>query len=99
MKMKEIKIKRILQCSFIITLNELGKKDKMRGLPSILSLFHKDLNKFKDTRTQMLNSKDHMILKVHIFSIQSSRFYHFARKAVYLIFVMTVHNISDASAT
>ena len=27
-------------------LNELGKKDKMRGLPSILSLFRKEINKF-----------------------------------------------------
>ena len=27
-------------------LNELGKRDKMRGLPSILSLFRNELNKF-----------------------------------------------------
>ena len=27
-------------------LNELGKRDKMRGLPSILSLFRNKLNKF-----------------------------------------------------
>ena len=32
-------------------LNELGKRDKMRGLPSILSLFStNDLNKFNNTR-------------------------------------------------
>ena len=31
-------------------LNELGKKDKMQGLPSILSLFHNELNKFNKTR-------------------------------------------------
>ena len=27
-------------------LNELGKRDKMRGLPSILSLFRNEFNKF-----------------------------------------------------
>ena len=27
-------------------LNELGKRDKMRGLPSILSIFRNEINKF-----------------------------------------------------
>ena len=27
-----------------VLLNELGKRDKMRGLPSILSLFRNELN-------------------------------------------------------
>ena len=31
-------------------LNELGKRDKMRGLPSILSLFRNEFNKFNNTR-------------------------------------------------
>ena len=31
-------------------LNELGKSDKMRGLPSILSLFLNQYNTFKDGR-------------------------------------------------
>ena len=31
-------------------LNELGKRDKMRGLPSILSLFCNEFNKFNNTR-------------------------------------------------
>ena len=30
-------------------LNELGKRDKMRGLPSILSLFRNKFNKFNNT--------------------------------------------------
>ena len=30
-------------------LNQLGKRDKMRGLPSILSLFHIEFNKFNNT--------------------------------------------------
>ena len=31
-------------------LNELGKIDKMRGLPSILSLFRNEFDKFDNTR-------------------------------------------------
>ena len=30
-------------------LNKLGKRDKMRGLPSILSLFRNEFNKFNNT--------------------------------------------------
>ena len=41
-------------------LNELGKRDKMRGLPSILSLFRNDFNKFNNTRARMLHSINHM---------------------------------------
>ena len=33
----------------MIILNKLGKRDKMRGLPSILSLFRNELNKFNNT--------------------------------------------------
>ena len=36
-------------------LNELGKSDKMRGLPSILSLFRNKFNKFNNTRARMLD--------------------------------------------
>ena len=41
-------------------LNELGKRDKMRGLPSILSLFRNEFNKFNNSRAQMLDSIYHM---------------------------------------
>ena len=41
-------------------LNELGKRDEMRGLPSILSLFSNEFNKVNNTRAQMLNSFNHM---------------------------------------
>ena len=44
----------------LILLNELGKIDKMRGLPSILSLFRNEFNKFNKTRAQMLDSIYHM---------------------------------------
>ena len=41
-------------------LNELGNRDKMRGLPSILSLFRNEFNKFNNTRARMLDSIYHM---------------------------------------
>ena len=41
-------------------LNELGKRDKMRGSPSILSLFRNEFNKFNNTRARMLDSIYHM---------------------------------------
>ena len=48
-------------------LNELRKRDKMRGLLSILSLFRNSFNKFNDTRARMLDSIYHMknTLKTH----------------------------------
>ena len=36
-------------------LNELGKRDKMRGLSSILSLFRNEFNKFNNTTARMLD--------------------------------------------
>ena len=42
-------------------LNELGKRDKMRGLSSILSFFRNDINKFNNTRARML---DHMTIRL-----------------------------------
>ena len=57
-------------------LNELGKRDKMRGLPSILSLFRNEFNKFNDTRARMLDSIYHMIK------------YHFCRKKCYNFVIM-----------
>ena len=44
-------------------LNELGKRDKMRGLPSILSLFRNEFRKFNNTRARMLDSIYHMTLR------------------------------------
>ena len=48
-------------------LNEWGKRDKMRGLPSILSFFRNEFNKFNNTRARMLDSIDQMThtLKSH----------------------------------
>ena len=47
-------------------LNDLGKRDKMRGLPTTLSLFRNEFNKFNNTRARKLDY--HMtliILKSH----------------------------------
>ena len=44
-------------------LNKLGKRDKMWGLPSILSLFHYEFDKFNNTGAGMLDSTYHMTLK------------------------------------
>ena len=41
-------------------LNELGKSDKMRGLPSILLLFRNEFNKFNNTGARMLDYIYHM---------------------------------------
>ena len=45
-------------------LNELRKRDKMRGLPSILSFFRNEFNKFNNTRARMLDSIYHMTLRL-----------------------------------
>ena len=50
-------------------LSKLGKSDKMRGLPSILSLFRNKFNKFNNRRARMLDFLYHndimMTLKSH----------------------------------
>ena len=45
-------------------LNELGKGDKMLGLLSILSLYRNDFNKFNNAGAQMLDSINHMTLRL-----------------------------------
>ena len=40
---------------FYYLLNELGKRDRMRGSPSILSIFRNEFNKFNNTRARMLD--------------------------------------------
>ena len=45
-------------------LNEYGKRDKMRGLSSILSIFCYEFNKFNNTRAQMLDSIYHKTLRL-----------------------------------
>ena len=45
-------------------LSKLRKRDKMRDLPSILSLFRNKFNKFNNTIAQMLHSIYHMTLRL-----------------------------------
>ena len=74
-------------------LKELWKRDKMRGLPSILSLFRNEFNKFNDTRARMLDSIYHMTNTLTT---------HFWRKIVIILSLCTQrcygrHNVSRKS--
>ena len=64
-------------------LNELGERDKMRGLPSILTLFRNEFNKFNNTRPRMLDSVYHMTntLKSY-FWCETLNFCHYVRNVV-----------------
>ena len=71
-------------------LNELGKRDKMQGLPIILSLFRNKFNKFNNTGARMLDSIYHMAK-----TLKS----HFWRKNVIILSLYTQrcygrHNVS-----
>ena len=46
-------------------LKELRKSNKMRGMPSTLSFFHNEFNKFNNTGVRMLDSINHMTLKIY----------------------------------
>ena len=46
-------------------LNELGKKIRCEALPSILSFFHNEFNKFNNKGARMQYSIYHMILESH----------------------------------
>ena len=59
-------------------LNKLGKSDKMRGLPSILSFFRNKFNKFNNARAGMLDSFNHRTLKL----LKKS---HFSRENVKIL--------------
>ena len=48
--------------------NELGKKIRCEAVPSILSVFPNEFNKFNDTEARMQDSVYHMTLKSHFIS-------------------------------
>ena len=48
----------------LILLNDLGKRNQMRGFPSILSLFRNELNKFNNTGALIIDSFYHMTFKI-----------------------------------
>ena len=55
----------------------------MRGLPSILSLFRNEFNKFNNAGARMLDSIYHMALKALkncIFGVKTSRFSFFTQR-------------------
>ena len=58
-------------------LSELGKRDKMRGLSSILSLFRNAFNKFNNTRARMLDSIYRMTLRLLLSLISGVKRYNF----------------------
>ena len=62
-------------------LNELGKRDKMRGLPSILFLFRNEFNKFNKTRARMLDSFYHIALRL-LYRKKTLYFCHYVRNVV-----------------
>ena len=71
-------------------LNELGKSDKMRGLPSILSFFRNEFNKLNNIRARILDSIYHMTNTLK---------FHFLRKNVIILSLCTQrcygrHNVS-----
>ena len=74
-------------------LNELRKRDKVRGLSSILSLFRNEFNKFNNTRTRMLD---------FIYHLKNTLKSHFWRKNVIILSLCTQrchgrHNVSRKS--
>ena len=74
-------------------LKELRESDKMRGLPSILSLFHYEVDKFNKTRVRMLDSIYHMTLKLLkncTFGVKKQKCCHILRNVI-----MDVINISS----
>ena len=73
--------------------NEFGKRDKMLGLPSILSVFRNEFNNFNNTRARMLDSIHHMTNTLKC---------HFWRKNVIILSLCTQrcygrHNVSRKS--
>ena len=70
----------------------LNKRDKMRGMPSLLSVFHYEFNKFNNSRARVLDSIYHMTLRILLKS-------HFLRKDIIIALFCTQrcderHNVS-----
>ena len=68
--------------------NELGKRDKMRGLPSIFSVFRNEFKKFNNMAAQMLDPTYHMTLKFlknYIFGVTKSSLFNVIMDVITLI--------------
>ena len=59
-------------------LNELGKKIRCEALPSILSVFPNEFNKFNNTGARMQDSTYHMTLKSILLAIFTQKHQDFA---------------------
>ena len=53
-----------MSAHILLNLLELGKRDKIPGMLSILSLFRSRLNKFNNTRARMLDFIYYMTLRL-----------------------------------
>ena len=73
-------------------LNELGKRDKMQGLPSILSPFRNKFNKLNNTGALMLDSNTNTTLKfcLFVFCLKTLRFCHIYVRLLRL----SIHNVT-----
>ena len=66
-------------CVKIEFIKQVGKRNKIRGSPSILSLFRNSFIKFNNTGAGMLESiyqTTLKLLKKHIFDVKTPTFYH-----------------------
>ena len=66
----------------------------MRGLPSILSLFCNEFNKFNNTGARMLDNIYHMtfkLLKNHIFGVKTSGICLFMRNVIMVVITFPVN--------
>ena len=83
--------------------NQLRKRDKMRGLSSILSLFRNEFNKFNKTGARMLDSIYHMTLRLLLNLISGVKRYNFVILYATLLWTSYVqrcygrHNVSRKS--
>ena len=79
-------IKYIEECSYLLNLlNKSRKRDKMRDLSGILSIFRNEFDKFNNTPARILDFIYHMTLKVlknHIFGLKTSRFFPLLRNVI-----------------
>ena len=78
----------------LFLVNEFGKTDKMRSLPSILSLFRNEFNKFNNAGARMLDYIYHMtlkILKIAFFGVKTSRFFLILRNVIMDVITFPEH--------
>ena len=71
----------------------------MRGLPSILSLFRNEFNKFNNTGARMLDSIYHMTLRLHwnlISGVKTLQLRHYVRNVVMDVITFPVNRYTTS---